>query len=192
MINKVRNILWRILGISKQHMQYVTDSCFLKEDKYTSIGYKTYDNNAIVYRWSDAPLIIGKYCSISYGVKFIIDDGKHMYNEVSSYPFHENEVGKKKGITIGNDVWIGLDAIILSGVHIGNRAIIAAGAVITKDVPDYCVVAGNPAVVKKEKCSKEFAQEMEKIAWWNWSDSKISSSISDFKLSIPEFVEKYK
>lgn len=189
--NKVRFFLWNILGISKQHIQYVVDSCFLKEDPYTTKGFRTYDNNAVVYRWSDVPLAIGKYCSISYGVKFVLDDGKHQYNQVSNFPFPTNEIGDKKGITIGNDVWIGLNALILNGVKIGNGVTIAAGAVVTKDVPDYCVVAGVPAKVVKKKCSEEEAEKMNEIAWWDWSEEQIRQAQSDFKLSIDAFIDKF-
>lgn len=73
--NRVRTFLWKILGIGYKHMVNLTDSTFLKEDTFTTMGVGSYDNNACVYRWSDSPLIIGKYCSISYGVKFIVDDG---------------------------------------------------------------------------------------------------------------------
>lgn len=189
---KIREFLWHLLGISKQHMQYVVDSRFLKEDPYTTRGIKTYDNNALVFRWSDAPLVIGKYCSISYGVKFILDDGKHMFNQVSNYPFSTNKIGEKKGIIIGNDVWIGLNVVILNGVTIGNGVTVAAGAVVTQDVPDYCVVAGVPAKVVKRKCTDSEVKEMNKIAWWDWSEDQINKSLPDFKASIASFIEKYR
>lgn len=192
MLEKIREFLWNLLGISKLHMQYVVDSCFLKEDPYTTKGFKTYDNNAVVYRWSDAPLTIGKYCSISYGVKFIMDDGKHTFNQVSNYPFESNAIGEKKGITIGNDVWIGLNATILYGVKIGNGVTIAAGSVVTHDVPDYCVVAGIPAKVIKQKCTDEQVKDMNEIAWWNWDEDKIKNALPDFKESIESFIAKYK
>lgn len=188
---KIREFLWHLLGISKQHIQYVVDSRFLKEDPYTTKGFKTYDNNAVVYRWSDTPLKIGKYCSISYGVKFVMDDGKHTYNQVTNYPFPTNEIGAKKGISIGNDVWIGLNAIILNGVKIGNGVTIAAGAVVAKDVPDYCVAAGVPAKIIKRKCTEQDAKKMSQIAWWNWSEEQINKAMPDFKRSISEFIEKY-
>lgn len=191
MINKLRIFLWNLLGVSQQHMQYVADSRFLKEDPYTMKGFKTYDNNAVVYRWSDAPLIIGKYCSISYGVKFILDDGGHTFNQVSNFPFPTNGIGEKQGITIGNDVWIGLNAVILNGVRIGNGVTVAAGAVVTKDVPDYCVVAGVPAEIVKRKCTEDEADEMNKIAWWNWNEEQIRQAQHDFNWSIGAFVEKY-
>lgn len=173
-------------------MRYIADSIFLKEDPYTVKGIKTYDNNAIVYRWSDAPLVIGKYCSISYGVKFILDDGKHANNHVSSYPFPTNKIGEKKGITIGNDVWIGLNVVILNGVKIGNGVTIAAGAVVTQDIPDYCVVAGVPAKIVKKKCTEEEAEMMNKIAWWDWEEDRVNCIIPNYKGTIPNFIHIYK
>ncbi len=188
----IRHLLWRILGVEKKHMQYVVDSVYLKEDECTTRGHKTYDNNAVVYRWSKAPLTIGKYCSISYGVKFVMDDGHHTYNKVSSYPFKGNVLGEKKGITIGNDVWIGLNSVILYGVTIGDGATIAAGSVVTRDVPPYCVVAGVPAKEINRKCSEEEATAMSRIAWWNWDDDVIEQRAPDFRLSIPDFIRKYR
>lgn len=186
-----RNLLWHILGIDYNHILKVIDYTYLQKDKYTIIGRKTYHNNAIVYRWSDEPIIIGKYCSISYNVRFIVDDGKHCYNKVTSYPFKENHI-TKKGITIGNDVWIGMGATILYGITIGDGATIAAGAVVTKDVPPYTVVGGIPAKIIKKKCTSTEATEMQKIAWWNWDESVINDNIDDFKLEIPQFIAKYK
>ena len=191
-MSKIRRFLWRLLGVDQSHMDRVVDHVFLKEDKFTTMGHASYNNHAIVYRWSDAPLVIGKYCSISYQVKFIIDDGRHGFNQVTNYPLKSNEIGSKKGITSGNDVWIGMGATIMPGVTVGNGVTIAAGAVVTKDVPDYCVVAGVPAKVIKEKCSQTDAEEMNRIAWWNWPEDKIQSCIDDFRLTIHEFALKYK
>lgn len=190
-MKRIRKFLWKILGFGYNHIQKCCDLNFLNEDSFTSIGKKSYNNNAIVYRWCDAPITIGKYCSISYNVKFIVDDGKHCYNKVTSYPFKENQI-TKKGITIGNDVWIGMGASILYGITIGDGATIAAGAVVTKDVPPYTVVGGIPAKIIKEKCTSTEAIEMQKIAWWNWDEKVINDNIDDFKLEIPQFIAKYK
>lgn len=191
LVKKFRNILWRILGIDYAHILKVIDHIYLKNDPYAIVGHNTYDNNAMVYRWSDAPLVIGKYCSISYGVRFITDDANHTFNTISSYPFSSNSVSAKKGITIGNDVWIGMNVIILHGVKIGDGATIAAGSVVTKDVEPYTVVGGVPAKLIKEKCSREEAVSMRQIAWWNWDSHIIENRIEDFKLSYFEFIKKY-
>ena len=190
MISSIRKLIWRFLGIDYNHILKVIDSVFLKEDKFTQIGKKSYDNNAVVYRWSKAPLVIGKYCQISYNVKFVVDDGNHIYNKVTSYPFEQGKI-TKCGITVGNDVWIGIDATILYGVTIGDGATIAAGAVVTTDVPPYTVVGGVPAKIIKSKCSKEDAIAMQSIAWWNWSEDDIKCRAQDFNLEISDFVKKY-
>lgn len=191
-VKEIRKLLWRILGIDYSHILRLADHVFLKEDMYVSIGPHSYNNHAYVYRWSNAPLIIGKYCAISYGVKFVMDDGGHKANVVSTYPFKTNEIGEQGGITIGNDVWIGMNSTILYGVKIGNGVTVAAGSVVTCDIPDYCVVGGVPARIIKRKCTEEEAMVMNKIAWWDWDESLVDERYDDFKLSIPEFINKYK
>ena len=191
MISKLRRFFWRGLGIDYNHMIRVVDMPYLKNDNFTTLGEGTYDNNALVYRWSDAPLVIGRYCAISYGVKFIMDDGKHYIKCVSSYPF-KNRTPQKGGITIGNDVWIGMNVIILNGVTIGNGVTVAAGAVVTTDVPDYCVVGGVPAKVIKHKCTEEEKSVMNEISWWNWSKDSIDANQADFNLPISDFINKHK
>ena len=191
MISKLRRFLWRVLGIDYNHMIRVVDMPYLKNDNFTTLGEGTYNNNALVYRWSDAPLVIGRYCAISYGVKFIMDDGKHYTECVSSYPF-KNRTPQKGGITIGNDVWIGMNVIILNGVTIGNGVTVAAGAVVTTDVPDYCMVGGVPAKIIKHKCTEEEKSVMNEISWWNWSKDSIDAKQADFNLPISDFINKHK
>lgn len=191
MKNKIRNILWRILGIDYNHILRVIDFRYLKEDSFKSIGHQSYDNGAVVYRWSDAEINIGKYCSISYDVKFITDDGKHQCNNITSYPFKSNNISDKRGIKIGNDVWIGLGSTILYGVKIGDGATIAAGSVVTKDVEPYTIVGGVPAKLIKEKCTREETKLMQEIAWWDWKQETIEDRVEDFKLSYKDFINKY-
>lgn len=191
MKNKIRNILWRILGIDYNHILKVIDFRYLKEDSFKNIGHQSYDNGAVVYRWSNAEINIGKYCSISYDVNFVIDDGGHTYNTITSYPFKSNKISENRGIEIGNDVWVGLGSTILYGVKIGDGATIAAGSVVTKDVEPYTVVGGVPAKIIKEKCTREEAQQMQKIAWWDWGQETIENRVEDFKLSYKDFISKY-
>lgn len=188
---KLRYFLWRLLGVDYTHVLKVIDKVYLKEDKNVLIGFKSYDNDAVVYRWTDEQISIGKYCSISYDVKFVVDDGKHQYNTISSYPFKSNQISEKRGIEIGNDVWIGLGCTILYGVKIGDGVTIAAGSVVTKDVEPYTVVGGVPAKLIKEKCSRDEAQKMQEIAWWDWSEEIVESRVADFKLSFSDFINKY-
>lgn len=122
-----------------------------------------------------------------------MDDASHSFNTISSYPFYTNKCNiDRSGITVGNDVWIGMNVIIMYGVTIGDGATIAAGSVITKDIAPYTVVGGVPGKLIKEKCTREEAVEMQKIAWWNWSSETINRRIQDFKLPYAEFINKYK
>ncbi|MBD1392424.1 CatB-related O-acetyltransferase [Mucilaginibacter sp. ZB1P21] len=137
-------------------------------------------------------LIIGNFCAIASDVKFIMNGANHETAPISTFPFAifqngwekiidpENLTGKfpNKGDTlIGNDVWIGYDATIMPGVKIGNGAIIAAKAVVTKDVPDYAVVGGNPARIIRKRYDDDQIARLNKIAWWNWSAEKITAHL---------------
>ncbi len=180
-----------------------TDFVLLKNDSFVSKGFGSYDNGAKVWRWSDAELRIGNYCSIAYGVNFIVDDGFHTCSEISSYPFINNQSKKKehtlirktlyqkKGIVIGSDVWIGLNATILPGVKIGNGVTIAAGSVVSSDIPDYSVVGGVPAKIIKMKHSDEIIRKLKKIAWWEWPEEIIEQRIGDFYSPVDKFITKY-
>ena len=94
-------------------------------------------------------------------------------------------------IKIGNDVWLGRNVIITNGANIGNGVIAGAGAIITKDVPDYAVVLGVPARIVRYRYTKEQIEKLNKIAWWNWSDEVIRKRYNDFFIKIDEFIEKY-
>ena len=126
---------------------------------------------------------IGKFCSIAPNVK--AGFGIHPTQYISTSPvfYSENNpfgfcIDKKffkeyKSIQIGNDVWIGMNAIILDGVKIGNGSIIGAGAVVTKDVPDYAIVGGVPAKIIKYRFSQKKIEQLKKLQWWDKSDVEI-------------------
>ena len=96
----------------------------------------------------------------------------------------------KKSI-IGNDVWLGRNVIITNGANIGNGVIAAAGAVITKDIPDYAVVAGVPARIIRYRYTAEQIEHLNQIKWWDWTDEEIIERQDDLSLPIDEFIRKY-
>ncbi len=134
--------------------------------KRVSVGIKTYGVlNVIDYCPDEIKLNIGSYCSIAPGVQFLLG-GEHQVSSISTYPFKvkcfgfRREAKSKGDITVSDDVWIGTNAIICSGVTIGQGAIIAAGAIVTKDVPPYAIVGGNPAKIIRFRFNKELCDEL--------------------------------
>ncbi|WKN29820.1 CatB-related O-acetyltransferase [Porifericola rhodea] len=133
-------------------------------------------------------LIIGKFCMIASDVSFIMNGANHLSQSVSSYPFAifghgweqamEGKTYPTKGDTIiGNDVWIGYKACIMPGVTIGDGAIIAANATVTKDVPPYAIVGGNPAEVIRKRFNEEQVAKLLKLKWWDWEAEKITAKL---------------
>ncbi|MBQ9989685.1 MAG: CatB-related O-acetyltransferase [Lachnospiraceae bacterium] len=99
---------------------------------------------------------------------------------------------KRKGeILIGNDVWIGAGSTIMGGVTIHNGAVVAANSTVTRDVPPYAIVAGNPARVVKYRCSEATIQKLNQICWWNWSPAQLAERSSCFELPFEEFADRF-
>jgi len=130
-------------------------------------------------------LKIGKFCQIATGVKFIMNGANHAMGGISTYPFNfigasvHHFIGNKGDTIVENDVWIGYNATLLPGIKVGSGAIIGAGAVVTKDVEPYAIVAGNPARVIRMRFCAEKVQELLEMAWWDWEIEKIREN-SDF------------
>ncbi len=135
-------------------------------------------------------LIIGKFCSVACGARFIFTSANHTLSSLSTYPFplffEEWELDKthvadswdnKGDIVIGNDVWIGYEAVVLSGVTIGDGAIIGARAVATKDVPPYTIVGGVPAKQIRKRYDDETIARLTQMKWWDWDDERIKRNI---------------
>ncbi|MBR0560555.1 CatB-related O-acetyltransferase [Neokomagataea anthophila] len=143
------------------------------------IGDYTYGKPEIIEA-GYAPLEIGRFCSIGPEVLIIL--GNHRVDAVTTYPFKtlkqfwpeaENATddhATKGRVTIGHDVWIGARAVIMSGVNIGSGAIVAAGAIVTRDVPPYSIVGGNPAKVIRYRFSEDMIKKLLGIEWWYWSE----------------------
>ncbi|MCO5057460.1 MAG: CatB-related O-acetyltransferase [Rhizobiaceae bacterium] len=135
-------------------------------------------------------LVIGRFCAIAEGARFIMNGANHAMSGFSTYPFNIFGHGWEEGFdprswecelrgdtVIGNDVWIGMEAIILPGVTVGDGAIIGARAVVAADVPAYAIVAGNPAHVIKRRFDDRTIERLLAIAWWDWPVEKIGDNL---------------
>lgn len=140
------------------------------------------------YDFNNDKLIIGKFCQIASGVEFIMNGANHQMNAVSTFPFYTlegwiqdvpsiNDMPVKGNTVIGNDVWIGQNATILPGVHIGNGAIIGANSVVGSDIEPYAVVVGNPARIIRKRFDNELIEIMEKLKWWDKNVEEINNLI---------------
>ena len=140
------------------------------------------------YPWSRDKLIIGRFCQIAAGVEFMMNDANHQMSAVSTFPFYTlegweaeapapDDMPYKGDTVIGNDVWIGQNAVILPGVRIGNGAIIGANSVVGSDVASYTIVAGNPARPIRKRFDDELIELMEKFKWWDKDIEEINRLI---------------
>ena len=169
-----------------------------------SLGNRSYIEGCDLMAFPPVHVLVGRYTSIGDVVTMLVNFD-HDKGSVSNYPLfrvskrvlhpcnpeHRFVTPAKRQIYIGNDVWIGLRAVIMGGVHIGNGAIVAAGAVVTRDVPPYAVVGGNPAKVLKYRFPREICQQLDWIKWWYWPEERICQTIDWFK-EPAKFVEKFR
>lgn len=177
--------------------------CFLKnivKNPNIEVGEFTYyddfedvanfeKNVKYLFDFTGDRLIIGKFCAIASGVTFIMNGGNHLVDAVSSFPFAifgkgwegamEGKNYPTKGNTVvGNDVWIGYNAVIMPGVTIGDGAVIASCSVVTKDVEPYTIVGGNPARDIRKRFSEEHIQTLLEVKWWDWEPEKITRNLA--------------
>ena len=131
-------------------------------------------------------LVIGKFCQIASGTKFIMGPANHRISSVSTYPFHVfggawrdntpphlSQLPRKGDIVVGNDVWLGRESVVMPGVSIGDGAIVGAYSVVTRDVPPYGVVGGNPARLIKKRFSDEWIAILLELKWWDFEAEKL-------------------
>lgn len=180
--------------------------------RYTEIGARTAFAESSLgdysYVVNDADVIyttIGKFCSIAAHTR--INPGNHPMQRASQSHFSyrssayfedaEDDADffawrRSTPVSIGHDVWIGHGAIILPGRRIGTGAVVAGGAVVTKDVPDYTIVAGNPARIIRRRFPEAIAERLKVLAWWDWEHARLRAALADFRvLSVEDFLEKY-
>ena len=152
-------------------------------------GPEKFEERNVLYNYNfDAvKLVFGKFCAIAAETRFIMT-GDHKLDAISTYPFpiflngweeaySITDLPVKGDIIVGNDVWFGYNTLIKNGVTIGDGAIIAAGALVVKDVPAYSIVAGNPAKVVKMRFDDPTIARLLKIAWWDWPIEKINKNL---------------
>lgn len=191
---KARIILFKLINrlddIEHNNLIYI-----MKKYYYIDIGVYSYG----CYKVDGAiepGTIIGRFCSFAPGVRigglnhpvYWVTTHPILYNR--NYGFTEDKTIKSKPVVIEDDVWVGFNAIILGGVKIGKGAVIGAGSVVTKDVPPYSIVAGNPAKVIKYRFSSEEISALNDINWCSWNREKIKEEIQYFK-RLDLFIQKY-
>lgn len=188
LLKKIFGYLHRLEKISHNVVKQKKLKELIKSENLV-VGKQSYQWELLeidVYKGSDAKIIIGNYCSVSKNVR-IITGGIHPVNWVSTFPFrvkmnlpgkYEDGMPKTNGdIIIGNDVWIGTNVTILSGLRIGDGAVIMAGALVSKSVPPYAIVGGIPAKIIKYRFNEERILKLLKIRWWDWEEKKILKKI---------------
>src|ERR1700742_2780886 len=179
---------------------------------YTEVGARTIllevtmaDYSYVVNDAQITYTAIGKFCSIAAMTR--INPGNHPMHRASQAHFTYRASAYFPGeaddteffewrrghrVRIGHDVWIGHGAIILPGRNVGTGAVVAAGAIVTKDVPAYTIVAGNPARIIKRRFPQAIADRLAELAWWNWDHETLRGALPDFRrLDIEDFLAKY-
>ena len=159
---------------------------------------RDFQRNNVLYHYpiNRDRLVIGKFCSIACGVKFLFTSAHHAMGSLSTYPFpiFSAEWGgfapitdawdNRGDIVIGNDVWIGYEAVIRSGVTVGDGVIIGTRAVVTRDVPPYTIVGGVPAKPIRKRFDDDTAAWLLQLQWWNWDDEKIRAHLPDIQRGV--------
>lgn len=160
-----------------------------------------FEKNNVLYQYpiNHDKLNIGKFCSIACGAKFLFNSANHTMSSLSTYPFPlffeewdlkredvTSSWDNKGDIVIGNDVWIGYEAVILAGVTIGDGAIIGTRAVVTRDVPPYTIVGGIPAKPIRKRFDDKIISHLLQLKWWDWPKEKIAENINAIKMGLVE------
>lgn len=194
----------------------LTNVVFLKNELSTPLieagDFTYYDNEGfrppfeqanVKYLYGPQRLVIGKFTAIAPGATFLMPGGNHPMVGPSTYPFTMFggdwmeqtldtflEIEQPGDTVVGNDVWIGRDATILPGVHIGDGAVIGAGSIVTKHVQPYEIVAGNPARPVRTRFDKEDVARLLKLRWWDWSVERITKHAAVIMSGTPRELEE--
>ena len=192
---------WKIYPRSQGHSTVYLQNV-VTDPSITVGAYTTYDDfvrdprdfqkNNVLYHYAvnREKLVIGKFCSIACGAKFLFNSANHALGSLSTYPFPiffeewdltvENiprAWDNKGNIVVGNDVWIGYEAVVLAGVTIGDGAVIGARAVVTHDVPPYAIMGGVPAKLIRKRFDDDTIQSLLSLRWWDWPEERIAANL---------------
>ena len=179
----VKSLYRRFIPAKKMSLPFYT----AEDPRYAQyhIGEGTYGTPRVLSWDKSTSLFIGKYCSFAEGVTILLG-GEHRIDWVTTYPFNvlfpearafTGHPTTKGNVVIGNDVWIGTDALILSGVHVADGAVVAARSVVTRDVAPFSIVGGNPARHIKFRFPDETINHLLAIAWWDWPRETIVGAL---------------
>jgi virginiamycin A acetyltransferase len=165
-----------------------------------------FETRNVLYHYGPEKLVIGKFCALAEGVRFIMNGANHRMDGPSTFPFpimgapwtdHFDLITGLPGrgdTVVGHDVWLGYQVLVMSGVRVGNGAIVASGSVVVDDVPDYAIVGGNPARVIRHRYPDDDIARLNRVAWWDWPLDHLtqhvrtimSGSIDDLEAAAPD------
>ena len=160
-----------------------------------------FERDAVLYGFGPERLIIGRFCAIASGVRFLMPGANHADRGPSTFPFGVfgppwddtmdivMSAPSRGDTVVGHDVWLGYSALVLPGVTIGHGAVVAAASVVTRDVPPYAVVAGNPARVARSRFSEEDAERLLRAAWWHWPIELVTAHARTIMAGTPAQLE---
>lgn len=149
----------------------------------------SFETRNVLYHYGPEKLIVGKFCALATGVRFIMNGANHRMDGPSTFPFptmggawsqHVDllmDLPSRGNTVVGNDVWIGYGVTVMPGVRIGDGAIVAAGSVVTADVPDYAIVGGNPAGLIRHRYSAADTDRLLALSWWDWPIEHINEHV---------------
>lgn len=162
-----------------------------------------FERNNVLYAYGPERLIIGKFCALAAEVRFLMAGANHPASGVSTFPFAifggawremtvdlVYDLPSRGDTVVGNDVWIGYRATIMPGVQIGDGAIVAAGALVTKDVLPFAIVGGNPARLLRMRFDEADVARLLRVAWWDWPVAQITAHARVIMAGTPDELER--
>jgi virginiamycin A acetyltransferase len=181
------------------------------DTSFTDDKPENFENtNVLYFPANNSKLKIGKFCCLANECKFMMSGAQHTLNSLTAYPLFWNFISDPEvknyfdilpdkstyhkeyaDTVVGNDVWIGYDALIMPGIKIGDGAVIGARSVVTKDIPPYSIAAGNPAKIIRKRFDDEIIDKLLAIQWWDWDMEKIVSAYDAIMNSNITVLEKY-